>query len=213
MNSDLSQSLEDYLLATLILSIGEGSARVKDIAAHVGVRMPSVTEAVKKLIAKGLAAQEGRGRVRLTGDGLIAAQDLQRRRTVLIEFFTLILGLHPHEVKTDIHNIEHHLSEITVQRLRNLVDFLMEDKELMRKLQSKATGRAARQVPEQSLHEAGDGQRVQVVENGSEALRQIGINKGEILAVERAGAQDRPMVVMSRFGRLILGLDEAKLVR
>ena len=139
-------------------------------------------------------------------------QDLQRRRTVLIEFFTMILGLHPQDVKTDIHNIEHHLSDVTVERLRNLVDFLMDDKELMRKLQSKASGKDAVDVPNISLADAQDGHRVQVVSNGSDVLRGIGINKGEILAVQRSGNKDKPMVVMSRFGRLILGMEEAKLV-
>ena len=48
-HAKLSQSLEDYLEMVHILRLANGIARVKDIAAALSVKMPSVAKAMIEL--------------------------------------------------------------------------------------------------------------------------------------------------------------------
>ena len=54
----LSQSLEDYLEMVHMLRLANGIARVRDIAAALKVKMPSVAKAVIELKKLGLVTQE-----------------------------------------------------------------------------------------------------------------------------------------------------------
>ena len=53
----LSQSLEDYLEMVHMLRLANGIARVRDIAAALKVKMPSVAKAVIELKKQGLVTQ------------------------------------------------------------------------------------------------------------------------------------------------------------
>ena len=62
----LSQSLEDYLEMVHMLRLANGIARVKDIAAALSVKMPSVAKAILELKKLGLVTQEPYSGVELT---------------------------------------------------------------------------------------------------------------------------------------------------
>ncbi len=93
----LSQSLEDYLEMVHMLRLANGIARVRDIAAALKVKMPSVAKAVIELKKLGLVTQGPYSGIELTSEGaLVASQilefdyrlgnrrhlDLERRRNV-----------------------------------------------------------------------------------------------------------------------------------
>ncbi|WP_290740111.1 metal-dependent transcriptional regulator [Fibrobacter sp. UBA3718] len=69
----LSQSLEDYLEMVHMLRLANGIARVRDIAAALKVKMPSVAKAVIELKKLGLVTQEPYSGIELTSEGAFNA--------------------------------------------------------------------------------------------------------------------------------------------
>ena len=122
----LSPSLEDYLEAILILETKNRVARVRDIAAHLDVQMPSVTGAVKSLRDKGLVNYEKNSFISLTDEGKNTAEEILNKHSVLVEFLEKILLL-PHEKAVlQACNIEHVIDSETAARFKNCSKFLLE---------------------------------------------------------------------------------------
>ena len=128
-----SQSAEDYLERILELVQETGQARVGDIANSLNVRQASVTNMVKKLCDLGYVDHEKykRGLV-LTKKGREVALKIQRRHETLSSFFS-ILELDEETQKLDIEGIEHHLSQVTVKALDDLVLFFERYPEVLKK--------------------------------------------------------------------------------
>jgi len=89
----LSPSLEDYLEAVLILVRRGSVARVRDIAAHLGVGKSSVTGAVKTLAKRGLVNYEPYQFITLSDRGRELAEEVAARHVLLREFLSDVLGL------------------------------------------------------------------------------------------------------------------------
>jgi len=122
----LSPSLEDYLEAILILETRHRVARVRDIAAHLDVQMPSVTGAVKNLREKGLVNYEKNSFISLTDEGKAAAEEIFNKHSVMVEFLETVL-LIPHEKAVDqACNIEHVIDTETAGRVRNCTEYIRE---------------------------------------------------------------------------------------
>ena len=116
MSSDrtmqLTQSREDYL-ETIYKLIEENTvARVKDIAAKLNVRKPSVHTAINELKKHGFVEQERYGYVTLTESGRAEAQKVVQRHEMLREFL-LLLGVPPEVAERDACAMEHLLSQET----------------------------------------------------------------------------------------------------
>ena len=76
-------SMEDYLEAIAVLR-GKGKVvRVKQISRALGVKMPSVTSAMRKLSEEGLVKHERYGYMELTAEGNRAANSGRRSRGFL----------------------------------------------------------------------------------------------------------------------------------
>ena len=67
----LTKSFEDYLEAIYILGQEKGKVRVKDIAKSLDVKLPSVTEAVRKMSKVKLVEFERYGLIKLTEQDII----------------------------------------------------------------------------------------------------------------------------------------------
>ena len=120
----LSASLEDYL-ETIYHLVEEGRvARVKDIAARLKVRMPSVTGAVRSLAAKGLVEHDPYSYVTLTPKGEKVARELVRRHEVLTRFLTEQLGLGKEAAERNACSMEHAIEPIVLERLIEFVNKL-----------------------------------------------------------------------------------------
>ena len=90
MAKKLSSSLEDYLEAIAELSLESGHAHSKEIAAKLGVKMPSVTEALRQLVDMGYIIYNVHYPVQLTSTGKAVAEEIVRRHRILKRFFTEI---------------------------------------------------------------------------------------------------------------------------
>jgi DtxR family Mn-dependent transcriptional regulator len=114
----LTPSLEDYLEA--VFDIGS-PARVSAIADRLGVAKASVTQAVQRLVEKGLVESPRYGRVTLTRRGLGTARKVRARHSILLTFLEDVLGV-PHETADrDACVLEHGLSGETTARLSDFV--------------------------------------------------------------------------------------------
>ena len=78
----MTNSLEDYLETIYLLAQTNGSARVRDVAQALHVKMPSVIKAVLELKKRGYVTQEPYGAVDLTEAGTHAASEILGRHTL-----------------------------------------------------------------------------------------------------------------------------------
>jgi DtxR family Mn-dependent transcriptional regulator len=117
-------SMEDYLEA--IANIGEGrkAVRVKQISEMLGVKMPSVTSALKKLSEQELVEHERYGHIKLTPEGDKVARDVIYRHEALTRFFAQALGINQEIAEEDACKIEHVISPLSMERLSKFVEFI-----------------------------------------------------------------------------------------
>lgn len=120
-NGKLSQSLEDYLEMVHMLRLAHGIARVKDIAAALQVKMPSVAKAILELKKLGLVTQEPYSGVELTEEGERVAATILNRH-ILLKSFLIRLGVSEAIADKDACCMEHILSAETLSKIE---DFMM----------------------------------------------------------------------------------------
>ncbi|WP_457681543.1 metal-dependent transcriptional regulator [Thermovibrio sp.] len=122
----LAPRLEDYLETIYLLEKRNKVARVKEIAKERNVKMPTVTEVLKRLAEKGFISYEPYGYVVTTKKGKEYAKELYRKHKVLISFLKDILGVPASRAEEEGCLMEHHLSNDTVSRIARLTDKLKE---------------------------------------------------------------------------------------
>ncbi len=116
--------MEDYLEAIAVLRGEEKVARVNGMSRRLGVTMPSVTSALKKLSDRGLVIHEKYGYVSLTDEGNKLAQDVLRRHRALARFFCEALGVDKRTGEEDACRIEHVISPVSMDRLTKFLEFM-----------------------------------------------------------------------------------------
>lgn len=122
----LTSSMEDYLEAISILEENKKYVRVKDIAKHMKVKMPSVTGALKSLSERELVNHERYEYVELTKHGAAIAQEIRRRHNTIQKFLTEVLNIEPEVAEKDSCGMEHAISTDTMDRLLKLIECLDE---------------------------------------------------------------------------------------
>lgn len=120
-STPLSPHMEDYIEAIAVLADTNKVVRVKDIAAILKIKMPSVTSALNKLKDVGLIEYEKYGYIELTKDGDVIARRVMSRHMCLKEFFSKVLQLPSHIAEKEACDIEHHISAETCKRIHRLL--------------------------------------------------------------------------------------------
>ena len=116
----LTQSLEDYLEMVHMLRLANGIARVKDIAAALTVKMPSVAKAMVELKKMGLVRQEPYSGIELTDEGQrVAAMILNCH--ILLKGFLIKLGVSEAIADKDACCMEHILSAETLGKIEDFM--------------------------------------------------------------------------------------------
>ena len=119
----ITRSAEDYLEAMYSLEKEQGSIRVKDVAQSLGVKPPSVVEAVKKLSKMNMVSYERYGTIKLKDEGLKVAEIVSCRHQLIKDFLTL-LGLDEEIAEKDACSMEHVMDVSTIYKLRKFVEFV-----------------------------------------------------------------------------------------
>ncbi|MBD3236323.1 MAG: hypothetical protein GF330_06455 [Candidatus Eisenbacteria bacterium] len=120
----LSEALEDYLEIILQIAARHPVVRVRDIARAKGVRMPTVTAALKRLAALGLVDYQAREHLVLTPAGASIASRIRGRHRFLTRFLGRMLGVSPAVARRDACGLEHHLSAESLERLTAFVEYI-----------------------------------------------------------------------------------------
>jgi DtxR family Mn-dependent transcriptional regulator len=140
---------EDYLEAILHLSGEGGVARVRDIAAEVGVTLSTVSRALKGLAARGLVNYRPYEVITLTPEGREIAQRISRRHDLLARFLADVLGVDRETAEADACRIEHDLSREAAARLAALMGVLEASPQFREQLKARVerTRRRTRPAP------------------------------------------------------------------
>ena len=117
----LSASMEDYLEAIVEVRRERPAVRVRDVARRLGVKMPSVTGALKNLESRGLIRHERYEYIELTETGLDLAETIASRHQVILTFLTEIIGVDRETAESEACGIEHILSTGTMEKLTEYI--------------------------------------------------------------------------------------------
>ncbi len=116
-SSQLSATLEDYLEAISRIISKSRVARVRDIAAAVGVHNSTVTAALKSLSEKGLVDYSPYEVTTLTASGRRAANEIVRRHRLIREFLTEVLLVDEEVADANACRMEHVMDKQVLERL------------------------------------------------------------------------------------------------
>lgn len=120
--SELSASTQDYLKAVWYL--GEWSdapVTPKLMSDRLGLRLSSVSDAVRKLTAQGLLDHVPYGEVTLTKTGRAHAIAMVRRHRLIETFLLETLGYRWDQVHDEAETLEHAVSDFMIERLDELL--------------------------------------------------------------------------------------------
>ncbi len=114
---------EEYIETIHVLQKDCGLAKTGQIAGHMGVRPPSVTQMLVKLQDEGLVEYEPYLGARLTPAGMKMAKELMARHKVIADFLE-ILGIGREIAEKDACTMEHHMTRESAARLKKFVEFI-----------------------------------------------------------------------------------------
>jgi DtxR family Mn-dependent transcriptional regulator len=120
----LSESLQDYLEVVYLLVHRHSVARMKEIAALVGVGKSSVTGAIQALAERGLVNYGPYQYVTLTEAGLAAGRELLERHRMIRQFLMDVLGVPEAEAETVGCKMEHAIKGEVLDRFVQFLGFV-----------------------------------------------------------------------------------------
>ena len=117
-----SELAQDYVEAVHKLSVERGGepVRVKDLTEVFGVSHVSVIRALDRLDQQGLLTRSRREGIRLTRRGTNLARKAAERHALLVRFLRA-LGVGESQADADAEGAEHHLSEESLDAIRNFL--------------------------------------------------------------------------------------------
>lgn len=117
----VSLTEENYLKALYRLSQDNQEITVKDIAAMLGIKMPTVNSMIKKLAEKKLLKYEKYKTIELTDKGNKSALYILRKHRLTELFLFKIMGLGWEEVHDIAEQVEHIQSELFFGRIDEML--------------------------------------------------------------------------------------------
>lgn len=121
-NNCISEALKDYLEAIYVFSLKKSSVRITDIALYLGISKPSVNRAVNTLKKQGFVSHEPYGDVILTEKGRALGDSLYRRHKMIKKFLINVLELTHDDAEKEACQIEHNISESTVNKMVSFME-------------------------------------------------------------------------------------------
>lgn len=121
--SELSASSQNYLKT--IWGISEWSSEpvtTSSIAEKAGLKLSSVSDAVRKLAAQGLVEHAPYGSVALTESGRVLALAMVRRHRLIETFLVDVLGYRWDQVHDEAETLEHAVSDFMIERIDDHLD-------------------------------------------------------------------------------------------
>ena len=130
-NKELTAGLEDYLETIYIASIENKAIKGVDLSKMLNISRASVSEALSKLVSKGLIQYESYGNVTLTPKGIYNAKKVYDTHNILKTFFQTVLNISPDEASENACKIEHIISKHILDEIRNFTDYCRQNPEII----------------------------------------------------------------------------------
>mgnify|MGYP000946327015 CR=1 FL=1 len=124
---ELSLSQQRYVEIVDGLMRRHGRVRMSDIAADMGVSLPSASEAVKRLIEVGLLCRSVPVGVALTAEGRRIANQLDARHQALKRFMIDVMAMEPARADAVACRVEHCVDGDFAERLADVAGLLERD--------------------------------------------------------------------------------------
>ncbi|MGA0568260.1 metal-dependent transcriptional regulator [Rathayibacter sp. KR2-224] len=116
--SSLTNTAQDYLKVIWAANEWESApVTVTALAARIGVRAATVSDAIRRLAEQGLVVHEPYGAVELTAAGRMHALAMVRRHRLIETFLVETLGYPWDEVHDEAEVLEHAVSDTLVDRI------------------------------------------------------------------------------------------------
>ncbi len=116
-----NETAEDYVELIFQLIERNGSARVKDLAANLGVSSVTVSKTIKRLIRDNYVTCEPYKEIYLTEKGIKLAKNSIARHDIVYKFLVSI-GVPMDIAEIDAEGIEHHISSTTLDKMKKMID-------------------------------------------------------------------------------------------
>jgi DtxR family Mn-dependent transcriptional regulator len=209
--TNLTSAMEDYLEVIYHLEQESRIARVRDIANRLGVKMSSVSSALKILGTRGLIRYDPHQFITLTEKGISRAREIVRKHEILKRFLSSVLQINDNVAEDNACRIEHHLDPEVINKLIRFLEFVqtcpvdqskwMETsaeschdclvclEQARRKILDRATAQRKALEGGMTLAEAAPGtrvviQQIQGLEDFTENLSQEGLTEGVTVEIE-----------------------------
>lgn len=119
----LTAGLEDYLETIFVAASENKSVKGIDIAKMLNISRASVSEALSKLVSKGLITYESYGTISFTPTGLSEAQKVYDTHNTLKSFFQTVLNISPEEAGENACKIEHIISDNILKGIKDFTEY------------------------------------------------------------------------------------------
>ena len=129
----LTAGLEDYLEAIYIATSENKSVKSIDIAKMLNISRASVSEALSKLVSKGLITYESYGTISFTPKGHTEAVKVYNTHNTLKSFFQTVLNISPEEASENACKIEHIISDNILSEIKDFTDYCNNHPEIIEK--------------------------------------------------------------------------------
>lgn len=131
---NLSSGLEDYIEAIYVAQINQVPLKGAELARKLNISRASVSEALSKLVSKGLISYKSYGVIALTKTGETEAEKVYSKHNKLKIFFEKVLGISAHEASENACKIEHIISENLIKSIENFTKLYLEHEEELKKI-------------------------------------------------------------------------------
>ena len=131
---NLSSGLEDYIEAIYLSNISKIPLKGAQLARKLNISRASVSEALAKLVAKGLIKYNSYEAIDLTEKGIVEAKKVYAKHHALKDFFETVLLIPSDEAGENACQIEHIVSETILKRMKKLTKLVKTQDEISNRI-------------------------------------------------------------------------------
>lgn len=124
MNSELTESLEKYLLAIYEIVKVNKAARVKDVSNYLQIGGPATSDAVKTLAERKFINYVPYGIITITPKGKKKAENKIKRHKTISNFLEKVLMTDKDRVESSARQIEYSMSDDVLERFIQFLTFM-----------------------------------------------------------------------------------------
>ena len=124
MDSELTESLEKYLLAIYEIVKVNTAARVKDVSNYLNIGGPATSDAVKTLAERKFINYVHDGIITITKKGIEKAEEKLKKHHTIENFLEKVLLVDTEKIETSARQIEYSMPDDVLDKFVNFLTFM-----------------------------------------------------------------------------------------